>query len=141
MARAGIAVTLVTDAQGPLFISQVEAALVGADGVLADGSLVNKVGTYPLALAARQCDVPFYAACESLKISSRESWTEGDAEEGDPSEVLPEPPPGVAFRNVYFERTPSELLTAIITEEGAFSPKELSPLVERARRRLAALSG
>lgn len=141
LAAAGIIVTLVTDAQGPLFLSQVEAVLVGADGVLADGSVVNKVGTYPLALAARDANLPFYVACESLKISHREEWTEADVEEGDSAEVLPEAIEGVMARNVYFERTPARLVTALITDEGAFPPDQLGPLVERARRRAQALKG
>jgi translation initiation factor 2B subunit (eIF-2B alpha/beta/delta family) len=139
LAAAGIAVTLVTDAEGPLFLSQVEAVLVGADGVLADGAVVNKVGTYPLALAARDRGLPFYIACESLKISARREWGGTDMEEGDVAEVLPDAIDGVTARNVYFERTPARLVTAFITEEGVFRPDQLGPLVERARRREQAL--
>jgi len=140
LAAAGIAVTLVTDAQGPLFLSEVQAVLVGADGVLADGSVVNKVGTYSLALAARDAVLPFYVACESLKISHRQEWSESDIEEGDPAEVLPDAIGGVTPRNLYFERTPASLVTAIITEEGVFLPNALGLLVERARRRAQALT-
>ena len=139
LAAAGIAVTLVTDAQGPLFLSQVEAVLVGADGVLADGAVVNKVGTYALALAARDHGRPFYVACESLKISPRQEWSKADVEEGDSAEVLPDPIDGVTARNVYFERTPARLVTALITEEGVFRLDQLAPLVERASRRERAL--
>jgi translation initiation factor 2B subunit (eIF-2B alpha/beta/delta family) len=134
VAAAGIAVILVTDAQGPLYLSQVEAVLVGADGVLADGAVVNKVGTYPLALAARDRGLPFYVACESLKISARQEWTGADVEEGDAAEVLPDPIGGVTARNVYFELTPARLVNALITEDGVFRPDQLGPLVERARR-------
>ena len=141
MAAAGIAVTLVTDAQGPLFLSQVEAVLVGADGVLADGSVVNKVGTYALALAARDRSLPVYVACESLKISPRREWDDAEVEEGDPAEVLPDAIDGVTARNVYFECTPARLVTALITEGGVFRPGQLAPLVERARRRERALEG
>lgn len=141
LTAAGIAVTLVTDAQGPLFLSQVEAVLVGADGVLADGSVINKVGTYPLALAADARGVPFYVACESLKISARQGWTDVDAEESDLREVLPHAINGVTARNVYFERTPARLVTALITDEGVLRPDELGPLVDRARRRAQVLEG
>jgi translation initiation factor 2B subunit (eIF-2B alpha/beta/delta family) len=139
LAAAGIPVTLVTDAQGPLFLSQVQAALVGADGVLADGAVINKVGTYPLALAAHDRGLPMYVACECLKISHRQEWSEADVEEGDPAEVLDDAINGVAVRNVYFERTPARLVTALITDEGVFRPDQLGPLVERARRRAQAL--
>jgi translation initiation factor 2B subunit (eIF-2B alpha/beta/delta family) len=141
LASAGIPVTLVTDAQGPLFLSEVQAVLVGADGVLADGSVVNKVGTYGLALAAHVRGLPMYVACECLKISHRQEWREADAEEGDPSEVLGDAINGVTARNVYFERTPARLVTALITDEGVFRPDELGPPVERALRRARALLG
>ena len=141
LASVGIVVTLVTDAQGPLFLSEVQAALVGADGVLADGSAVNKVGTYGLALAAHDRGLPFYVACESLKISHRQEWREADAEEGDPGEVLGDATHGVTARNVYFECTPARLVTALITDEGVFRPDELGPLIERARRQARALLG
>jgi translation initiation factor 2B subunit (eIF-2B alpha/beta/delta family) len=115
--------------------------LVGADGVLADGSVVNKVGTYALALAARDRSLPFYVACESLKISPRREWGDAEVEEGDPAEVLPDAIDGVTAHNVYFECTPARLVTALITEEGVFRPDQLSSLVARACRRERALEG
>ena len=141
LAAAGVAVTLITDAQAGAFMAEAAAVLVGADAVLADGSIVNKAGTYLLALAAHDHRVPFYVACETLKVSAEDIWGAAVApEEKEPDEVLPEPMPGVSVRNVYFDRTPAQFVTAIITEDGVFRPKEIGGLVERARRYAAALS-
>jgi translation initiation factor 2B subunit (eIF-2B alpha/beta/delta family) len=135
---AGIPSTLITDAQVGYFMSSTGAVLVGADAVLADGAVINKAGTYLLALAAHRESVPFYVACESLKVCA-ETEEPSPPEEKEPHEVWPEAPNGLAVRNVYFERTPPDLVSAIITEEGALRPEELGPLVERARRYQRAL--
>jgi eIF-2B alpha/beta/delta-like uncharacterized protein len=140
LAAAGASVTLITDAQAGAFMAEAEAVLVGADAVLADGSVVNKAGTYLLALAARDHGLPFYAACESLKVSAQRTW--GDdvtSEEKEPEEVLPQGIAGVGVRNVYFDCTPARLVAAVVTEEGVLRPTEMSALVERARRYAAAL--
>lgn len=136
--EAGIAPTLITDAQVGCFMSNIGAVLVGADAVLADGALINKAGTYLLALAAHRDRVPFYVACESLKVCA-ETEEPSPLEEKEPQEVWPEAPSGLAVRNIYFDRTPPDLVSAIITEEGALRAEELGPLVERARRYRRAL--
>ena len=59
----------ITDAQGGLF-DQADAVLVGADALLADGTLVNKAGTYLLALAAKDQNVPFWVCAESFKCTT-----------------------------------------------------------------------
>ncbi len=136
--EAGIASTLITDAQAGCLMSSAGAVLVGADAVLPDGAVVNKAGTYLLALAAHRDRVPFYVACESLKVCA-DTRDLSPVEEKEPQEVWPEAPAGLAVRNVYFDRTPPDLVSAIITEEGALRPDELGPLVERARRYRQAL--
>ena len=62
LAAQGLSVSYITDAQGGLFTNQADAVLVGADALLADGTLVNKAGTYLLALAAKDQNVPFGSA-------------------------------------------------------------------------------
>jgi ribose 1,5-bisphosphate isomerase len=141
LADAGLAVTLITDAQAGAFMAEAKAVLVGADAVLADGSLVNKVGTYLLALAAHDHGIPFYVACEALKVSTERGWGAVVApEEKEPEEVVPDGIPGVSVRNVYFDRTPARLVTSVITEDGVFRPEGIGGLVERARRYAAALA-
>ncbi len=141
LTAAAVDVTLITDAQAGALMAETEAVLVGADAVLADGSVVNKAGTYLLALAAHDHHLPVYVACETLKVTAERVWGGTVApEEKEPEEVLPEGMPGIRVRNIYFDLTPARLVTAIITEDGVFRPQGIGGLVERARRYAAALS-
>jgi translation initiation factor 2B subunit (eIF-2B alpha/beta/delta family) len=126
LADRGLSVRLIADAQAGAFVSQMAAVLVGADAVFADGTVVNKVGTLALALLARERRVPFFVASESLKVAPGR-WQE--AGETLSVELSPEEPPAV-----YFDATPPRLITALITEDGVFSPRQLGPLARRARR-------
>jgi translation initiation factor 2B subunit (eIF-2B alpha/beta/delta family) len=111
-----IPATLITDAQLGHFIGRADLALVGADTVLSDGSVVNKAGSYLLALAARDQGVPFYVCCESFKWGGED--TGPDLEEMDPSELGAPGWPRVTLANVYFDVTPARLVTAWLTEKG-----------------------
>jgi ribose 1,5-bisphosphate isomerase len=132
LADRGLPVSLIADAQAGAFVSQVAAVLVGADTVFADGAVVNKVGTLALALLARQARVPFFVASESLKVAPSR-W-----------EVTAETPPlgnsPEASPAIYFDVTPPRLITALITEDGVFGPRQLAPLARRARGWQRALS-
>ena len=138
LAAAGWRVTLVADAASGLTIPQAGCVVLGADSVRADGALVNKAGSYSIALAARAARVPVYVLCESLKIAPA-SWPL-TLEEMDAAEVLADPIPGVTARNVYFDVTPPRLITAIITERGVLAPRDARRLAGEAERRLARLA-
>jgi translation initiation factor 2B subunit (eIF-2B alpha/beta/delta family) len=113
----GIPTTCITDAQIGLFVELADVALVGADSVLADGSLVNKAGTRLLALAARECEAPFYVCCESFKRSSAPPG-EFELEEKEAKELGFPEKLGVRVRNIYFDVTPPRLISGWISEEG-----------------------
>jgi translation initiation factor eIF-2B subunit delta len=116
LARAGVHVTYITDAQMALFVGGVDAVVMGADSLLPDGALVNKAGTHLMALAAREAGVPFYVCAESFKCTTQ---TAGDMvlEEKSGSELRPPPVPGIRTRNVYFEVTPATLVTDWLSNE------------------------
>lgn len=126
LAGQGIAITLITDAQADIFLSQCHAVVVGADSILANGDVLNKAGTALLAWAAHGHKMAFYVLCETLKISPR-SWSSDPAilEEKEPEEVLNQPMEGVTARNFYFDHTPGRLVTKIITEQGTLDHKEI----------------
>lgn len=124
--RAGVPLTLIADtAAGRLFqTAQIDLVVVGSDRVTANGDVVNKIGTYPVALLARQHGVPFYAA---LPISTIDFDTptgmDVPIEERNVDEVLrindtPIGPPGIRAANPAFDVTPNELVSGIITEKG-----------------------
>jgi ribose 1,5-bisphosphate isomerase len=131
LARLRAPVTLISDAQAAAFMPEAAAVLVGADTVFANGAVVNKVGTCALALLARNARVPFYVATETLKVAP--GRPEGA------QQAPTERQPRLAVPAVYFDLTPSRLVTALITEEGVFAPKEIRPLARRARQYRQAL--
>jgi len=112
-----IPTTLITDAQMGLFISKADAVLVGADTLLADGSLINKAGTYPLALLAHENNLPFYVCCESFKRRTDTMGTP-ELESMSSSELQAPQYSGVKIENIYFDITPSYLITAWFDENG-----------------------
>ena len=122
--RLGIDYRVVVDGAGPTVIARglVDAVVVGADRVAANGDVVNKVGTYPLALACARAGVPFVVAAPESTIdeatptgSGVEIETRADAEVLEWSGVRVAPA-GAQALNLAFDVTPADLVTAIVTE-------------------------
>jgi ribose 1,5-bisphosphate isomerase len=132
LARLRAPVTLISDAQAAAFMPEAAAVLVGADTIFANGAVVNKVGTCALALIAREARVPFYVAAETLKVAPGRPEAAQDARG--------ERQPRLTIPAVYFDLTPPRLLTALITEEGVFAPREMRALARRARQYRKALA-
>ncbi|MYS25288.1 methylthioribose-1-phosphate isomerase [Streptomyces sp. DvalAA-14] len=126
-ARAGMPYTLLADsAAGSLFTAgEVDAVLVGADRIAADGATANKVGTYPLAVLARHHDVPFIVVAPTTTVDlATPDGASIEVEQRSGSEVtdLAPSPLGTQAYNPAFDVTPPELITAIVTENGVVSP-------------------
>ncbi len=119
LAATGIPVTVVTDALAPSLVAEADVVLVGADTV-APSHVVNKAGTYPLALAARECETPLMVVAGSEKLLPAALFDAGAAvgEARDSAEVLAHPPPGVSVLNRQFDLTPLDLVTWVVTERG-----------------------
>lgn len=137
LAQAGLDVTLVADSACGVFIGEAISVVLGADSVRADGSLVNKVGSYPLALVAREAGVPVYVVCETLKIASPAFPLA--LEEKDPAELLPDAVAGFGARNPYFDVTPAALITGYITELGVLDHVAVARHAQAAGASLAQL--
>jgi methylthioribose-1-phosphate isomerase len=119
--RLGIPHRLIADGAAGLLLQRgmVDAAIAGADRVCANGDVVNKVGTYPLALLCREHGVPFYVAAPRSTID--DATPDGAAvviEERSADEVTTFAPPGTEAWNPAFDVTPARLVTALITERG-----------------------
>jgi translation initiation factor 2B subunit (eIF-2B alpha/beta/delta family) len=112
----GLNVELVEDADAPAALDDATLFLVGADTVFRDGTLNNKIGTTAIAEAAAARNVPIVVACEIIKLA--------------PIEAASAPQPSEAERAL-FELTPPELLTEIVTEEGATTADCVGSLVDR----------
>jgi methylthioribose-1-phosphate isomerase len=112
----------------------IDAVVVGADRIAANGDAANKIGTYSLALVARAHDIPFFVAAPLSTVDFKiDSGEQIPIEERDPAEIYKIGdtficPAGVEFYNPAFDVTPAELITAIITEHGAVEPATLKDL-------------
>jgi ribose 1,5-bisphosphate isomerase len=113
-------ITYIDDTAIGLYMNQAKKVFVGADRVCSDGSLVNGVGTCLMALAAKHYNVPFYVLCESLKIDPALKSNEAELEEKNPNELVMQGvfSPKIIVKNPYFDITPPELITGLITEDG-----------------------
>ena len=140
----GIPYEIIADNAAGHFLGtgQVAAAFVGADRVAANGDVANKIGTYMLALAAHDNQVPFYVVAPTSTIDLKlPSGSEIPIEERDPSEVLglsqdghPVAPAESRARNPAFDVTPQRLVTAIVTEAGVIRPPYGPGLAEAVRQ-------
>lgn len=138
LATGGLSVTLVADAACGVFMAEVHCVALGADSLRADGSVVNKVGSYPLALMARAEGKPVYVICETLKIAAPDFPLA--LEEMDPAELLPDAVVDIAARNPYFDMTPSTLIASYITEKGILDRETIARYSQAAGSALASLS-
>ena len=141
--RLGIPFTLVADVMAGALMAagEVDAIVVGADRIAANGDVANKIGTYGLAVLARHHGVPFYVAAP-LSTFDPETATGADIPvERRAAEEVAEiggrrvAPAGAAVDNRAFDVTPAELVTAYVTEEGVVgSPGELLTAARSQRR-------
>ncbi len=134
--RDGIDTVLITDnSAGSLMrAGEVDLVLVGADRIAANGDVANKIGTYSVAVLARENGVPFYVAAPLSTIDF--DCADGGGipiEERDPREVA-EPlgariaPPGIRALNPAFDVTPARYVAAIVTERGVVRPPYVASL-------------
>lgn len=138
----GIPVTLITDNMSGHLMARgdIDAVIVGADRVAANGDVANKIGTYMVAVLARYHAIPFYVACPLSTVDPQ--LPDGSAipiEERDPEEVAGYAgqrwaPTGVAARHPAFDVTPAALVTALITEAGVLHGPDAAGIVALLRR-------
>lgn len=124
--QAGIPVTVQCDGMAASLMSQgkIEAVIVGADRIAANGDTANKVGTLPLAIVARHYAVPFFVAAPTSTIDRALPDGRGiPIEHRAPDEIAH--PNGVSVFNPAFDVTPRELIAAIVTENGVWRPNDL----------------
>ena len=132
--QAGLEPTLICDNMAAYVMSQglVDAVMIGADRIAANGDTANKIGSSQLAIAAKNYGVPFYVLAPTSTVDK--SCKTGrdikiELREGDEIKKMffeaPTAPEGVKCLNPAFDITDHTLITKIITENGIFSPKEL----------------
>lgn len=119
LTRDGIPVTLVIDTLAVARVAQVQLVLVGADH-LSSTNLVNKVGTYAIALVAQTNQVPIYALCGSAKflppgyqLPPQAHWPADQVWDDAPAEI--------SLENLYFDDTPLAMISGVVTEQGVLT--------------------
>jgi ribose 1,5-bisphosphate isomerase len=125
LAESRLAVTLLPDTAAAVALAApgTDLVLVGADAVLPEGSVVNKVGTHLLALAARERGIPCYAAASTDKLGEAAAGEET----GDAHELYRGAAPLTVWAPL-FEVTPGGLFAAILTERGPLPPGAIASL-------------
>jgi methylthioribose-1-phosphate isomerase len=144
LAKDNIPVTVITDNMAGHVMKQgkVDCVVVGADRIAANGDAANKIGTYMVAVLAKQHDIPFYVAAPISTIDlAIPSGEEIPIEERDAKEVTHVrehqlAPDGVAVSNFAFDVTPHDFIAAIITDRGVARP----PYTEALRNLVTARS-
>ena len=127
--KDGIDVTLITDNMVGyvMYKRMVNKVIVGADRVLRSGHVINKIGTYTIAVLAKEHNIPFYVAAPSSSFDLKSSVEEVVIEERDPDEVRRVMGRLITVENIKvfnpaFDITPPQYVTAIITEKGIIEP-------------------
>jgi methylthioribose-1-phosphate isomerase len=143
--KSGVPVTVICDDMAATVMARdmVDCVITGADRIAANGDAANKIGTYGLAVLAREHDLPLYIAAPLSTFDF--SLADGGGipiEERDPDEVrsfrgAASAPPGVPVFNPAFDVTPHRYITALITEHGVVRPPFADNLAEL-RKRLGA---
>jgi methylthioribose-1-phosphate isomerase len=124
--KAGVPVTLLTDSMAGYFLQggKVDCVITGADRIAANGDTANKIGTYTLAVLAKENKIPFYIAAPvstidvSIKTGQEIPIEERKAEEVTHFQGIRIAPEGVAAANPAFDVTPNKYISAIITDRG-----------------------
>ncbi len=141
--KDNIPVTLICDNMAGYLMSQgeVDAVIVGADRIAANGDVANKIGTYTVAVLAKTHNIPFYVAAPVSTVDL--TLSDGSLipiEERDEREIthikdVQLAPEGIKVRNPAFDVTPHELVTAIITENGVAEGDYLKKLQQLVTQR------
>ena len=131
--KAGVPVTLITDSMAGHFmrVGKVDCVITGADRIAANGDTANKIGTYPLAVVAKENKIPFYIAAPVSTIDMKmKSGARIPIEERGADEVMRFNGQllvldGINAANPAFDVTPNKYITAIITDKGIIKPPYL----------------
>jgi ribose 1,5-bisphosphate isomerase len=140
LGKLGIEVKLVVDSAAFAFMEEADKLFTGCDAVLADGSIVNKIGTAQIALSAWRYNVPYYVATSSHCFEPASYYGIPEKiEKRSPKEVWDKKVRGVTIRNPAFDITKADYVQAIVTEIGVFPPKmfalEMARQLELSKRK------
>lgn len=123
LSQAGIQNQLIMDVSIGIYLEKVDMVMVGAEGVCSSGGILNKVGTYPLAICARSINKPFYVVAESYKFIRMYPLNQGDVPANDRQNFGE---CGKDFPNDKLDYTPPAFITLILTDLGPLTTAAIS---------------
>jgi translation initiation factor 2B subunit (eIF-2B alpha/beta/delta family) len=127
--KLGHRAILVSDASIGTFIQEIDSAFIGADAILSDGTVVNKVGSYPLALCCDANEKDLYVVTSVLKFSADRTAKDFVNKEESPHEIYANP--DFEVKNLYFDLVKPQFFKSVIVEVGSVSlTAELNKLEE-----------
>lgn len=133
--KAGIKTTMVVDSSAGFLISKYSGeelmmtkVIIGCDALLKDGSIINKIGSFGIALSAYYQKVPLYVAGTLLKFTPS-SWIK--IEKRSPKEVWKEAPKKLKIINFAFDIVPNQFIKKIICEKGEINPKDVQKIIKK----------
>ena len=129
LSRAGVPVTVICDNMAASLMAggNVDAVVVGADRIAANGDTANKIGTLGVAILAKEHGIPFYVAAPASTVDlSLDDGSQIVIEQRSPDEVMAQPIEGVDVWNPAFDVTPARYITKIVTDCGVYEPGDLA---------------
>ena len=113
LAKSGIKTELITDAMTSIYIAKVDAAIIGADVILKNGNIINKVGSKSLALLCKEYRKPLFVVATKSKLSSSNKFKPSREA---PKEVFHKKIKNLSVSNIYFEEVERKFITKIFTD-------------------------
>jgi len=127
--------TMVVDSSASFLISHnsgknlmMDKIILGADAILPNGSVINKIGSFGIAITAHYEKIPLYVAASLLKYHSK-SWIKIEKRPG--KEIWQKAPQNLKIINFAFDQIPAEYITGIICEQGIIKPKEVKNYLKK----------
>ncbi|GAH07190.1 unnamed protein product, partial [marine sediment metagenome] len=128
LGKFGIKVKLIVDSAVFSFISYADIILVGGDAVT-DTGLINKIGTKGIAMTAQHYNTPTYALCSTIKFLPK-NYQVNLNQQKNPNEIIQSKISNVTPINYYFDYTPLEFITGVITEKEILKPPEIKERIK-----------
>jgi ribulose-bisphosphate carboxylase large chain len=137
LTKAGIKTTMITDAATAYTLSrldetEIDRVFLGCDAIGFDGSSVNKIGSYAIALAAKEAEIPLYIISTFLKFAPETKTGElVKIEEREPSEIWKNPPQELRIIGPAFDIVPADKITGFLSEFGLIKPYKFKTMVKK----------
>jgi ribose 1,5-bisphosphate isomerase len=132
LAKAGIRIKHFVDSGARVALKEADMMFIGADAITSEGKVINKIGSEMFALVAEKYGVPVYVLSDSWKFDPQSIYGIPEPiEKRSSKEVWLKPPKGVEISNIAFERVDPDLISAIISELGVYTPENFVSEVKR----------